>query len=309
MEMHQIRYFLAVAQELNFTRAAQQCNVAQPSLTRAIKLMEEELGGALLHRERANTHLTELGRTLLPHLQQIYDDAHAAKRIARDFTRQRKAKLKLGIMCTVAPTHLVEFISAFHVLNPDVEIELADANARILDRALLDGELEIAIYCLPDREPDEKLHVMPLFCEPMMIAVAPQHPLAAHAVVRGIDLDGHAYLARVNCEFAGYAFNFIREKGADYHVAYKSERDDWILAMIRSGLGFGFLPQSSITDPALVARPLVDPEFSRVVNLVTVRGRPHSPAVGALVREAMRTKWPGHPARPPARSRAADGDE
>jgi LysR family hydrogen peroxide-inducible transcriptional activator len=84
MEMHQVRYFLAVAEQLNFTKAAESCNVSQPSLTRAIKLLEEEFGGLLFHRERANTHLTDLGRTVLPHLQQIYDEAHAAKRRAQE---------------------------------------------------------------------------------------------------------------------------------------------------------------------------------------------------------------------------------
>ena len=80
MEMHQVRYFLAVADELNFTRAAERCNVAQPSLTRAIKLLEEELGGPLFHRERANTHLSELGRMVKPYLEQVYGQADAAKR-------------------------------------------------------------------------------------------------------------------------------------------------------------------------------------------------------------------------------------
>lgn len=72
-------------------------------------------------------------------------------------------------------------------------------------------------------------------------------------------------------------------------LVYRSERDDWILAMIASGLGFGFMPSTCATHPGVAVRPLVDPEFWREVNLVIVRGRPHSPAVGALVREAMRT--------------------
>ena len=76
MEMHQIRYFLAVADELNFTRAATKCNVSQPSLTRAIKLLEEELGGPLFHRERANTHLSELGQTVRPNLTKKIGRAH-----------------------------------------------------------------------------------------------------------------------------------------------------------------------------------------------------------------------------------------
>src|SRR6516162_4946581 len=66
VEMHQIRYFLALCQRVNFTKAAERCNVAQPSLTRAIKLLEEEFGGPLVHRERVNTHLTELGRMVRP---------------------------------------------------------------------------------------------------------------------------------------------------------------------------------------------------------------------------------------------------
>jgi len=81
MEMHQVRCFLAVADQLNFTKAAEKCNVSQPSLTRAIKLLEEELGGVLFHRERANTHLSEPGKMLAPHLRQIYEESHEAKRL------------------------------------------------------------------------------------------------------------------------------------------------------------------------------------------------------------------------------------
>src|ERR1700716_165612 len=90
MEMHQVRYFLSLCEELNFTRAAERCNVAQPSLTRAIKQLEEELGGSLFHRERANTHLSELGRTLKPYLEQVYSRAEDAKREAQEFVRLQK---------------------------------------------------------------------------------------------------------------------------------------------------------------------------------------------------------------------------
>ena len=79
-------------------------------------------------------------------------------------------------------------------------------------------------------------------------------------------------------------------------MAYRCERDDWMLAMIAAGLGFGFIPEHSIDHPGVVVRPVVEPEFWREVNLVTVRGRPHSPAVGAFVREAMRAQGLGQPA-------------
>ena len=88
--MHQIRYFLAVARTLNFTRAAEECNVAQPSLTRAIQKLEDELGGLLLHRERQHTHLTELGRLMLPHLERTFAAAQAAKSLARGIRKSLK---------------------------------------------------------------------------------------------------------------------------------------------------------------------------------------------------------------------------
>src|SRR6059058_5874137 len=101
MEMHQVRYFLALCDELNFTRAAERCHVAQPSLTRAIKSLEEELGGPLFHRERANTHLSELGRTIKPFLDDLFRRAEDAKREARDFIRLKRTPLRLGLMCTI----------------------------------------------------------------------------------------------------------------------------------------------------------------------------------------------------------------
>jgi LysR family hydrogen peroxide-inducible transcriptional activator len=81
----------------------------------------------------------------------------------------------------------------------------------------------------------------------------------------------------------------------EFKTVFRSERDDWVLAMIASGAGFGFVPEFCVTHPGVVARPLIEPEFWRDVNLMTVRGRPHSPAVGALVREAMRIQWHGQP--------------
>jgi LysR family hydrogen peroxide-inducible transcriptional activator len=131
-----------------------------------------------------------------------------------------------------------------------------------------------------------------------------EHPFARQNAVRLRDLDGQNYLNRASCEFNGYADRYFEEQAVECTTVYQSDRDDWILAMIRSGLGFGFMPANCITGTDVIARPLVEPEMWRDVNLVTVRGRPHSPAVGALVREAMRIKWQGAPALAVARREA-----
>ena len=109
MEMHQVRYFLAVAEDLNFTRASERCNVTQPSLSRAIKLLEEELGGLLFHRERDSTRLTDLGQLARPHLQSVYDQSKLVKRLSREFAKQWP--LKLGIMSTISPDEIVDLIA------------------------------------------------------------------------------------------------------------------------------------------------------------------------------------------------------
>jgi DNA-binding transcriptional LysR family regulator len=293
MEMHQVRYFLAAAKHLNFTKAAEECGVSAPSLIKAMKLLEMEFGGPLFNRERARTHLTELGRIALPHLEQVLAESLDAKRKAHDFLNLKEATLKLGIMCTIAPGQFVELISGFRRSYPHVVLRIVDANARQLQTQLLAGDLEAAIYCLPGEPPHERTHVIPLFREQMVIAVCRSHALSMKKVIRGADLNGEAYLDRINCEFTGYADRLFSERAIDGPTVYQSERDDWILAMIAAGLGYGFLPRSSADYPGVVFRPVVEPEFWRTVNLVTVRGRRHSPAVGALVRAVMRTKWQG----------------
>ena len=96
MEMHQVRYFLAVAQELNFSRAAEKCNVSQPSLSRAIQQLEGELGGPLFRRERHLTHVTELGEMVSPHLETVYEAALKARRLSEDIKRLKSVSAKPG---------------------------------------------------------------------------------------------------------------------------------------------------------------------------------------------------------------------
>jgi len=113
MELHEIRYFLALNKTLNFTKAAEMCNVTQPALTRAIQKLEAELGGLLFSRERGNTHLTELGRLLEPHLTEVLTRTQAARETATRFLRLDSAQLRLGVMCTIGPMRFVGFLSRF----------------------------------------------------------------------------------------------------------------------------------------------------------------------------------------------------
>lgn len=293
MKMHQIRYFLAVADALNFTRASEQCNVSQPSLSRAVIQLEQELGGPLFHRERNFTHLTELGRMVRPYLEAVFEQSQRAKSVSQDYRQLRRVPLKLGIMSTIAPNAVVGLIAALRNRHTGIELKLCDASARDLRGRLLDGDLDVAIYALPGEEADERLHAIALFREQMVIAVHRGHRLANERAFPVRQLNGEHYIHRMNCEFAGYADQILAAQGVTCTPSYWSERDDWTLAMVAAGLGFGFMPANAVHHPGVVALPVVEPEFWRDVNLVSVRGRPYSPGVGALVREAMRRSWFG----------------
>jgi DNA-binding transcriptional LysR family regulator len=291
MEMQQVRYFVTLTQVLNFTRAAELCNVSQPALTRAIQQLEHELGGPLFHRERGNTHLSELGRMMLPYLTNIHDQSKAAREHARAASRLEKSTLKIGAMCTIGPQLVTELIIRFRTAHPDVELVLVDGGAPRMIEQLEAGELEIAVVGIPEELP-ETLHKLPIFEEPFVIVLPPNHRLVGHNPVCAAELHEEPYVSRTNCEVYTAVKKDLNSRGIFMRKVFSSTRDDWVQGMIKAGLGLGFFPEYAVTDPDLVVRPLVDPAYSRTIHLATVRGRPHSPAVGAFVQEARRYPWP-----------------
>ena len=302
MEMQQVRYFVALAGTLNFTRAAEQCNVSQPALTRAIQQLEHELGGPLFHRERGNTHLSELGRMMLPYLQTVEESCRAARDQARAVKKLEQATLTIGTMCTISPALVSGLLVRFQMDHSDVELIVSDADASATIAALEKGELELAIIGSPEDLP-ENLHQLPVFEERFVVIVAKGHPWESRNAVRAQELDGEPYVSRSNCEMFQFAGDDLTRRGIAPRNVFSSPRDDWVQGMVKAGLGYGFFPESCVTDPELVVRPLIDPSYSRTVYLATVRGRPHSPAVGAFVQAARRHEWP---TRDPATWRVAD---
>jgi DNA-binding transcriptional LysR family regulator len=294
LEMQQVRYFLAVARTLNFTRAAAESNVSQPALTRAIQSLEQELGGSLFHRERQNTRLSELGRIMLPYLEEIQANSEAARRHARKLGRLEDVTLRIGAMCTIGPALISDLIVKFRAAHPNVRLEVMDQPAGQLLERLSEDKVQLGLFGLPEG-PDERFHALPLFQERFVALLRADDPLSRRNLVRCADLHDAPYVNRANCEFFDIARDQLRERGVRWRKVFSSERDDWVQGMIKAGLGFGFFPELCVTDPALVTRRLAEPEFVRTISLVTVRGRPHSAAVGAFVQAARTFPWPAPP--------------
>lgn len=290
MEMHQLRYFLALCETLNFTRAAQMCNVTQPALTRAIQKLEEELGGLLLRRERNLTHLTDFGRLMEPQLRQIVADAESAKSTARSFLKLDNAAIKLGVMCTIGPLRFAGFLGAFRHANPGIEVTIVEGIPPLLSKRLLEGEIDLAVMAQPEKF-DERLEVRPLYHERFMLAFPKGHRLEAKNTIQLPELEGESYLLRVNCEYKDQLGDLCRAHGFSTHRVYASEREDWIQSMIAAGLGVCFLPEYSMTCPGVVTRPIVEPEVIREVSLANIAGRRFSPAMAAFIGALKRYGW------------------
>jgi LysR family hydrogen peroxide-inducible transcriptional activator len=289
MEMHQVRYFVALCESLNFTRAAEQCGVAQPSLTKAIQRLEEELGGPLFARERNLTHLTDLGRLMRPHLEAVYHASEAVRLQANSFHKMESGSVRLGVMCTIGPARLIGFLKRFRRELPSIEISLKDAPGRDIVHMLMEGEIDVALVGLP--ELPERVDAQILYRERYVVAFYPGHRFEAMPVVPYKELDQEDYLSRINCEYPQYFDSLGIPDDADVHVCFQTEREDWIQAMILAGLGCAVMPEFLPMLTGIGTRPLVEPELHREIKLATVAGRRFSPALKAFVSLAARHNW------------------
>ena len=164
MEMQQVRYFVALADTLNFTRAAEKCNVSQPALTRAIQQLEGEVGGLLLRRERTTTHLTDLGRLMRPYLEQILRQAEEAKQQAKGFLKLDRAELRLGVLNSIGPLNFTSFLGGFHHRHPGIRLVITEGTPQRLIELLQQGHL-----------PPQELVDVPTVCGSLREALVALH--------------------------------------------------------------------------------------------------------------------------------------
>ena len=290
MELHQVQYFLAACEALNFTRAAEQCNVSQPALTTAIKKLEEELGGPLFHRERNRVLLSELGQITRPHFEQLLGQANAARSAADNFRRLHQAPLNVGVLVTIGPMLLARFLARFRSDYPGIEIEVHEGRPDDLAKRLEDGAVDLAVLSQADAL-DPMFRSTPLYRERYLVVFPAGHPFEAMDTIRLGDVSGKAYVDRLACEMRDMVMAACAAEDVELYATFRSEREDWIQGMVVAGMGFAFLPEYSITAAGMLSRPLVEPPVEREVAIVCVAGRRLTPAAAAFVGEARRHHW------------------
>jgi DNA-binding transcriptional LysR family regulator len=291
MEMQEIRYFLALCDSLNFRRAAANCNVTQPALSRAIRKLEQELGGLLFRRGSHQVGLTGLGHLVRPQLEEIAARAKGVELAARQFLTLENAPLRLGALCTIGPAIVTKFLKEFSNRNPAVEITLRDGTPKGLIQLLLDDEIDFAIMAQPYQY-DERLRVQQLYNEPFAVAFGLRHPFENLTAVTLTDMDKQIYLRRLNCEYREFFANLLKERGLALRVSYQTEREDWIQSLVAGGVGVCFLPEFSACVGGLRTRPLIEPRVARSVSLVSMIGRRYTPQASKFFNLTLSYDWP-----------------
>jgi DNA-binding transcriptional LysR family regulator len=292
MEMHQIRYFLAACRTLNFTRAADECNVSQPALTRAVRQLEEEFGAPLFIRERRRTQLTPMGKLLRDHLSVIDDQTRATRLAARQLLDLDHAEIAVGVMCTISPGRVAPFLAAFGAEHPGIVCKVHDLTPAGLDEDMLSGKLDCALFARAGAL-HERLDAASLYDEQMVLATGPEHRFAQRNGVPLREIAGERYVDRLNCEFRSVFLDFFETHDLELEIAYSSEREDWVQHMVRAGLGVCLLPEDAVMVDGVKCCAILEPELKRSVELVTLAGRPFPPGLRQFVDFATGYDWAG----------------
>jgi DNA-binding transcriptional LysR family regulator len=291
MEMHQVRYFLAVARLLNFTRAAEECHVAQPSLTRAIKQLEGELGGELFRRERNLTHLSDLGHRMLPLMQQCYDSAQAAKQVATSIKKGAITPLSIALPITVNIELLLPILTELVRAFPGLTLKfLRGDSASIVDH-LKKGDAEVAIA---SRLPEvwDRLETWPIFSEPYLLVVSEGHAFAGlQSPVVPTELNKQRIFCRPYCEDFSAGLEYFQQSGIASERFHNAGSDSDFMTLLEAGLGIGFAPKSSAMSPRVRFVDVEGFNMSRTVSVYAVAGRQRSAAASTFIKMLRAADW------------------
>lgn len=286
MELQQLRYFLAVAKSGNFSRAAERCHVAQPSLSQQIQKLEQELGERLFERGRPSASLTLAGERFLPRAVRILEEVDAAVREVASEQPLTTGKLTIAALPTIAPYFLPRVIRAFHTEFPAVEMVVQEETTEVLLAQLAGREIEIGLASLPIQ--DERFATQALFEEELLLAVAGDHPLAKKRRITPDDLEQEPFILLKQGHCLGdQVLRYCSARELQPRVSCRGAQLQTIQALVEAGLGISFIPKMAVPPPdqrTTIHRSLPAPRPSRTIAAVWLAQRPQSRAVREFLR-------------------------
>ena len=289
MELRHLQFFVAVAEELSFTRASRRLHVVQSGVSSAIQGLERELGAALFDRDRHRVALTDAGLALLPEARATLAAAQAAQDAVAQAQAGLRGTLTVGTMVSIGTVDVAGLLGRFHLSHPGVSVHLrhAPAGSAGLAAQVIAGELDLALLALPGPAP-AGLRLQPLAEEPLVLIAAPGHPLAGQ---HGVTL---AQLAEEDfVDFPpGWGNRTVADRafaaaGLDRRVPFEVTEFISAAGLVRNGLGIAFVPQSATDLTGLAVIGLDGPTLTWRISVATPTARRLSAAARAFVAELV----------------------
>jgi LysR family transcriptional regulator, hydrogen peroxide-inducible genes activator len=273
MELHQLRYFCAVAETSSFSRAAVQTHVSQPSLSQQILKLEDELGARLFDRLGRTVRLTELGKTFLPRARAVLRELEAAKGDVNERKDSIGGSICIGVIPTIAPYLLPPHLTFFTRQFPQARLAVVEEITPVLLERLRASSVDIAILALPIR--GNEFETFPLFTERLFAALPKGHKLARHSSLSLKDLRAEPFLLlRDGHCFRDTAIAACGRARLNPQIIFESGQFSSILSMVGTGMGVSIIPEMAI-DKRQACRyvRIADSEATRTIGVVVLRGR------------------------------------
>jgi len=274
MDLQRLKYFVEVARQRHFSKAAEACRVSQPSLSQQIMKLEEELGGKLFERTREKVGLTALGQDFLKHARAIIAEVQAAEEFAQRMHEHQLRTIRIGAIPTIAPYLAPPLLAAIRKAHPKAHLELLEAPSAVLTEALMTGKIDYALLSPPTSVDDECDHLT-LARDELLLTLPREHPLAKVKQLSQEQLEGEQVILLENSHcLSAQVGAYCRKLGLSEHLDIRGSQIDTLLGLVENGFGLTFTPALAAQahkHRQVVHRHLPWPACTREIRLVWIK--------------------------------------
>jgi LysR family transcriptional activator of glutamate synthase operon len=285
MELRQLRYLVALADERHFTRAAEREHIAQPALSQQIRRLEAELGLTLVERTTRRVAMTQAGDLLVGRARRVLAELDAAQAELASLAGVQSGRLSVGALHTMGPVDLSLLLASFHRSHPGIDLEVREQSSEELAEMLRVDEIDLAFLSVTEHIQSRGLTLHRLVSEELVVVLPTEHPLAGRPSVRFGELADEAFISfRRGSRLRELLDGAAAEAGFEARITLESNESRRIRSLVSSALGVAILPRSDATGPgaAVAVIALVEPSLTRDVTLAARTQRRLSPAAIAF---------------------------
>lgn len=292
MDLRQLRYLVALAEERNFTRAAAREHIAQPALSQQIRRLEEELGLALVQRTTRHTAMTDAGDLLVARARRILAELDAANTELQGLRGIHTGHVTIGAMHTMGPVDLSLAMAIFHQRHPGVELTVREQASEEMAEMLRVDELDLAFLSVTEQIESRGLGLHQLVSEELVVLLPAEHRLGKRRRVRMAELADEQFISfRAGARLRELLVSAGRHAGFEPRVALESNESQRVRRLVARGLGVAILPRSDAEGPGadVAVATLVEPSLTRDITLAWREERRHGPAAAEFLELARVT--------------------